>query len=311
MEWLQTLLDNSTTPALTASLLGLLTALSPCPLATNIAAVGFIGRQIGDRRRVFRNGLLYTLGRIVAYTALGMALIPLLREGSSLFGIQRFIGRYGALLVGPALLLCGALVGILKLHPARVALGAAATAGAALLAHLRIDDAALAPLVPTIVAVAALSHALLRDERSEENREWALASWGFAKQILPLLAIGVATAGFLLGSTHDGTSVAGIVPDAWVAWAVGGDSLRSNFFASFTGAFMYFATLTEVPIIQGLMASGMGKGPALALLLAGPSLSLPNMLVIRGVLGTKKTAVYVALVVAMATLAGYVYGNLL
>ncbi|WP_299220440.1 sulfite exporter TauE/SafE family protein, partial [uncultured Alistipes sp.] len=95
MEWLQTLLDNSTTPALTASLLGLLTALSPCPLATNIAAVGFIGRQIGDRRRVFRNGLLYTLGRIVAYTALGMALIPLLREGSSLFGIQRFIGRYG------------------------------------------------------------------------------------------------------------------------------------------------------------------------------------------------------------------------
>ncbi|WP_297930702.1 aromatic aminobenezylarsenical efflux permease ArsG family transporter [uncultured Alistipes sp.] len=108
MEWLQTLLDNSTTPALTASLLGLLTALSPCPLATNIAAVGFIGRQIGDRRRVFRNGLLYTLGRIVAYTALGMALIPLLREGSSLFGIQRFIGRYGALLVGPALLLVGA-----------------------------------------------------------------------------------------------------------------------------------------------------------------------------------------------------------
>ena len=210
-----------------------------------------------------------------------------------------------------SLLLCGALVGILKLHPARVALGAAATAGAALLAHLRIDDAALAPLVPTIVAVAALSHALLRDERSEENREWALASWGFAKQILPLLAIGVATAGFLLGSTHNGTSVAGIVPDAWVAWAVGGDSLRSNFFASFTGAFMYFATLTEVPIIQGLMASGMGKGPALALLLAGPSLSLPNMLVIRGVLGTKKTAVYVALVVAMATLAGYVYGNLL
>lgn len=84
----------------------------------------------------------------------------------------------------------------------------------------------------------------------------------------------------------------------------------SNFFASFTGAFMYFATLTEVPIIQGLLASGMGKGPALALLLAGPSLSLPNMLVIRGVMGTKKTIVYVTLVIVMATVSGFIYGNL-
>ena len=101
-----------------------------------------------------------------------------------------------------------------------------------------------------------------------------------------------------------------IIPNRWIEWAVGGNSLLSNFFASFTGAFMYFATLTEVPIIQGLLASGMGKGPALALLLAGPSLSLPNMLVIRGVMGTKKTVVYVVLVIVLATLAGYVYGNL-
>lgn len=103
---------------------------------------------------------------------------------------------------------------------------------------------------------------------------------------------------------------AGIVPNSWIEWAVGGNSLLSNFFASFTGAFMYFATLTEVPIIQGLLASGMGKGPALALLLAGPSLSLPNMLVIRGVLGTQKTVVYVVLVIIMATLSGFVFGNL-
>ena len=103
-----------------------------------------------------------------------------------------------------------------------------------------------------------------------------------------MLAVGVVTAGFLLGSTHDRTAIAGIIPNSWIEWAVGGNSLLSNFFASFTGAFMYFATLTEVPIIQGLLASGMGKGPALALLLAGPSLSLPNMLVIRGVLGTKR-----------------------
>ncbi len=94
-------------------------------------------------------------------------------------------------------------------------------------------------------------------------------------------------------------------------WAVGGNSLLSNFFASFTGAFMYFATLTEVPIIQGLLASGMGKGPALALLLAGPSLPLPNMLVIRSVMGTKKTAIFVLLVIIMATITGYFYGTLL
>ncbi len=107
MEWLQSLLDSSSTPALTAFLLGLLTALSPCPLATNIAAIGFIGKDIENRQRIFRNGLLYTLGRIIAYTALGAVLILILRQGSSLFGIQKFIGKYGELILGPALLLIG------------------------------------------------------------------------------------------------------------------------------------------------------------------------------------------------------------
>ncbi|MCM1168497.1 MAG: aromatic aminobenezylarsenical efflux permease ArsG family transporter [Bacteroides sp.] len=107
MEWLQNLLDNSTAPALAAFLLGLLTAVSPCPLATNIAAIGFIGKDIENRRRIFRNGLLYTLGRVIAYTALGIVLILLLREGASLFGIQKFIGRYGELILGPALLVIG------------------------------------------------------------------------------------------------------------------------------------------------------------------------------------------------------------
>ncbi len=208
-----------------------------------------------------------------------------------------------------SLLLCWSLVRILKLRALWVLLGAMATAVSALLAVLFVSNAKLVPLVPMIVAVTALSVILLFDKRDEDNREWALASWEFAKQIMPLLAIGVVTAGFLLGSTHDNTAIAGIVPNSWIEWAVGGNSLLSNFFASFTGAFMYFATLTEVPIIQGLLASGMGKGPALALLLAGPSLSLPNMLVIRGVLGTKKTAVYVALVIVMATISGFVFGN--
>lgn len=210
-----------------------------------------------------------------------------------------------------ALLLCWSLVRILRLRLLWVSLGAVATAVAAILAALFIENAKLVPLVPMLVAVASLSLILLFDKRDEENRDWALASWGFAKQILPLLAVGVVLAGFLLGSTHDGTALAGIVPNSWIEWAVGGNSLLSNFFASFAGAFMYFATLTEVPIVHGLLASGMGEGPALALLLAGPSLSLPNMLVIRGVLGTKKTVVYVALVIVMATLAGFVFGNFL
>lgn len=107
MEWLQTLLDNSTTPALTAFLLGVLTAISPCPLATNIAAIGFISKDIESRHKIFRNGLLYALGRVIAYTTLGIVLILILKEGESLFGIQKFIGKYGELILGPALLLIG------------------------------------------------------------------------------------------------------------------------------------------------------------------------------------------------------------
>lgn len=107
MDGLQTLLDNSSTPVLTAFLLGLLTALSPCPLATNIAAIGFIGKEMEDRKRVFRNGLLYTLGRIFAYTLLGFVLILILNEGSSMFGIQKTIGTWGERVLGPALLVIG------------------------------------------------------------------------------------------------------------------------------------------------------------------------------------------------------------
>ena len=160
----------------------------------------------------------------------------------------------------------------------------------------------------SIRPIAALSIITLKDKTDDDNREWTMASWDFAKQIMPLLALGVIAAGFLLGSTHDGQTIPGIIPNEWIACLVGGNSLASNFFASVVGAFMYFATLTEIPILQGLIASGMGKGPALALLLAGPALSLPNMLVIRGVMGTKKTTVYVALVVVMATISGLVYG---
>ncbi len=140
-----------------------------------------------------------------------------------------------------------------------------------------------------------------------EPQEWFGASWGFTKQILPLLAIGVLIAGFLLGGPSGGQ---GVLPSRWISSLIGGNSLFANFFASIAGAFMYFATLTEVPIVQGLIANGMGKGPALALLLAGPALSLPNMLVIKSVIGTQKTVVYVSLVVIMATITGVIYGGL-
>lgn len=226
-------------------------------------------------------------------------------------GLWYFIFSYKWYIAGIfALMLCWSLVKILRLRVLWVCVGAVLTIASAFLAGAFVSNAKLVPLVPMVVGITLLSVILLFDKGDEENRDWAFSSWGFAKQILPLLAIGVVTAGFLLGSTHDSTAIAGVIPNEWIEWAVGGNSLLSNFFASFTGAFMYFATLTEVPIIQGLLASGMGKGPALALLLAGPSLSLPNMLVIRGVMGTKKTIVYVVLVIIMATISGFVFGNL-
>ena len=178
------------------------------------------------------------------------------------------------------------------------------------LSNILIESGKIRPLVPVLTGIIALAVITLKDKNDEENRSWTLATWDFAKQILPLLAIGVVTAGFLLGSTHDGKAIAGVIPNEWISALVGGNSVFSNFFASVVGAFMYFATLTEVPILQGLIASGMGKGPALALLLAGPSLSLPNMLVIRGVIGTQKTVVYVSLVVVMATITGLIYGSI-
>ena len=107
MDWLQTLLDNSTAPALTAFLLGLLTAISPCPLATNIAAIGYIGKDIENRKRIFLNGVLYTAGRVIAYTLLGIILISILKEGASMFGIQKAIGKWGELLLSPLLLVIG------------------------------------------------------------------------------------------------------------------------------------------------------------------------------------------------------------
>jgi len=138
-----------------------------------------------------------------------------------------------------------------------------------------------------------------------EAEEWFGQTWDFTKQILPMLLFGVLIAGLLLGRPGG----EGIIPSSWVDWAVGGNSLWSNLFASVVGAFMYFATLTEIPILQGLIGNGMGNGPALALLLAGPALSLPNMLVIRSVMGNKKTLAFIALVIIMSTISGMIFGS--
>lgn len=160
------------------------------------------------------------------------------------------------------------------------------------------------PLLAFTAGVIGLSAFTSTDDG--EVGDWFSSSWGFAKQILPLLLFGVLIAGALLGRVGN----EGLIPSQWVASAVGGNSFMANFFASFAGAFMYFATLTEVPILQGLIGSGMGKGPALALLLAGPALSLPNMLVINSIMGVKKTVVFVGLVIVMATFSGLLYGSI-
>jgi uncharacterized membrane protein YraQ (UPF0718 family) len=156
-----------------------------------------------------------------------------------------------------------------------------------------------------LAALGASIFFLLRMKRQEAG-EWIESTWDFAKQIMPLLLAGVLVSGFFLGRPGN----EGIIPSSWVSNAVGGNSLRANLFASVAGAFMYFATLTEVPIVQGLIGSGMGKGPALALLLAGPALSLPSMLVIRSIMGTRKAVTYILLVIVLSTVTGLIYGAL-
>jgi hypothetical protein len=142
--------------------------------------------------------------------------------------------------------------------------------------------------------------------RKEERLTWVQSTWGFMKQIFPLLAGGVLVAGFLLGRP----GYPALIPEHYIQSLVGGNSLWANLFASVAGALMYFATLTEVPILQGLIGSGMGQGPALSLLLAGPALSLPNMLVLFGVMGVKKTLTFCAIIVVLSTIAGMIFGSI-
>ncbi len=213
-------------------------------------------------------------------------------------GIFSLIFQYKWQLTGLfALVVAFTLVRMLGMKPLHVALAAIPVI---VLAFVFPEN----PLIAFVVGTAGL--VILTAAYPGEPREWFVSSWDFTKQIMPLLGAGVLVAGLLLGNAGG----EGLIPNAWISSLVGGNSLGANLFASVFGAFMYFATLTEVPIVQGLLASGMGKGPALALLLAGPALSLPNMLVIRSVMGTKKTVVFVSLVVVMATVTGMLFGAL-
>jgi uncharacterized membrane protein YraQ (UPF0718 family) len=155
-------------------------------------------------------------------------------------------------------------------------------------------------------AAGAIGLSIITSISKGEGKNWFDSTWDLAKQIFPLLLLGVLMAGMFLGRPGG----EGLIPARWISAMVGGNSLGANLFASIVGAFMYFATLTEIPILQGLIGNGMGKGPALALLLAGPALSLPNMLVIRSVMGTKKTVVFVLLVIIMATISGIIFGSI-
>ena len=184
-----------------------------------------------------------------------------------------------------------------RLDPKRIVLVTAAVTVVAVIT----DGNATAAVFVGVVGLAWLTAG-----RDDESGEWFDQTWSYTRQIMPLLLGGVLVAGFLLGRPgHEG-----LIPSEWISQSVGGNSLGANLFAAVAGALMYFATLTEIPILQGLLGNGMGSGPALALLLAGPALSLPSILVINSVIGPKKTTAYVLLVVGMATFSGWLYGTL-
>ncbi len=212
------------------------------------------------------------------------------RLWNAVFSVKWWLAGIAAAALG------GILVAWFRVKAAKVAVGAAVVIAFALFFPGR-------PLAAFSAGILVFGW-LLASTRGE-TESWFLSSWDFAKQITPLLLGGVLVAGLLLG--QPGTE--GIIPSEWVKRWVGGNSLGANLFSAVVGAFMYFATLTEVPILQGLISAGMGKGPALALLLAGPALSLPNMLVIRSVIGTQKTVLYCSLVIVLSTVCGMLFGT--
>jgi hypothetical protein len=261
--------------------------------AINILAIVLSAKVFG-----WKLGLARTLGAIAFSVLIGILMSLIFRKedrqravDARLFAVPDGKPRRG---LGQMVAYMGSMVGIL------VFVNWAGSNG-----ESAVWDAVFAAKYWIALAFAlALAYAVVRWFDREERMEWLVATRDFSLQILPLLLAGVMVSGFLLGRPgHDA-----LIPSSWIAGLLGGNSLLANFFASLSGALMYFATLTEIPIVQGLLGAGMGQGPALALLLAGPSLSLPSILVISGELGWKKTLTYVGLVVSLSTLAGFAFG---
>jgi uncharacterized protein len=303
--------------------------------AINVLAIALTARVLG-----WQLGLARAIGAVAFAALIGFAMHLLFRrdetERAASWGFDRASADEPSRTLGQNSLFFGALVAILvfanwgrpgsdgiwmSIWVIRWWLTAAAAATLALMlvrwfglsarkmALVAIPVAALAIAFPdapvAVFAVGSIGLSVLLAREGGELGDWFASSWQFAKQIVPLLFIGVFVAGFLLGRPgHEG-----LIPSQWVASSVGGNSVTAVAVASVAGALMYFATLTEVPILQGLIGAGMGEGPALALLLAGPSLSLPSILVVAGMIGWKKTLAYVALVVVAATGAGILYGS--
>ncbi|MEW6182996.1 MAG: permease [Bacillota bacterium] len=260
--------------------------------AINVLAIIFSAKVLG-----WQIGLARAVGAVLFSVVIGLIMAFLFRgeEEERVKGITDVGEVAGRRSLGQTVLYFAVLVLILVF----AAWGKPATATG--LAH----GIYLAKWYLVVLLLIVLAGMLKAYFERDELKSWIYTTWDFSKKILPLLFAGVLVAGFLMGRPGADT---GIIPAKYIAGAVGGNGFLANFIASVIGAFMYFATLTEVPIVQGLLGSGMGKGPALALLLAGPALSLPSMLVINSVLGPKKTAAYVSLVVIMATLTGKIFG---
>jgi uncharacterized membrane protein YraQ (UPF0718 family) len=266
--------------------------------AINVLAMILTARVLG-----LRLGLARAIGAVAFAVVIGLLMAALFRReeaerqrsGADPFAAAAAAAGHGPRRAWQDAAFLGTMVGILVFAN----WGASSQAVGFFAAVYRVHWPLSAALLVALVWM--MSRWYSRDELGQ----WVQASWGFAKQITPLLLGGILVSGWLMGRPgHD----AGLVPSSWVAGVVGGNSVGANLLASVVGALMYFATLTEIPILQTLLGSGMGEGPALALLLAGPALSLPSMLVINSYLGPRKTAAYVTLVVAMATVTGWLYG---
>jgi uncharacterized protein len=261
--------------------------------AINILAIVLSAKVFG-----WKLGLARTVGAIVFSIVIGLLMALIFRKDDAKRAADaRMFARVDEKpprSLGQMIVYMGSMIGILVFANWASSRGGSAVWEAVYRAKWWIAGGFALVLVYTIV----------RWFNAEERKNWVVATRDFSLQILPLLFAGVLVSGFLLGRPgHDA-----LIPSAWIARLLGGNSVLANFFAAFAGALMYFATLTEVPIVQGLLGAGMGQGPALALLLAGPSLSLPSILVIAGELGWKKTLTYIGLVVGLSTLAGLGFG---